>query len=102
MENTQKIDTLLCDELVTILKGSFGIAINLSDFFYFACADMLFLDTRDLYWVLPIYKKYEWDGLYASVSFIAKKMPLKPHINDKFTEAYAEIEKLNPKIHSEY
>jgi hypothetical protein len=95
-------NVLLCDELLAVLNGSFGVAINLSDFFNYACADMRLIDTKDLYWVLPMYKKYGWDGVYAAVSFIAKQMPIKPHINDKFKEAYAEIEKINPEVHSEY
>jgi hypothetical protein len=95
-------NVLLCDELLAVLNGSFGVAINLSDFFNYACADMMIIDTQDLYWVLPMYKKYGWDGVYAAVSFIAKQMPIKPNINDKFKEAYAEIEKINPEVHSEY
>jgi hypothetical protein len=105
--NTQQTESnntnvLLCDELLAVLNGSFGVAINLSDFFNYACADMMLIDTKDLYWVLPMYKKYGWDGVDAAVSFIAKQMPIKPRINDKFKEAYAEIEKINPEVHSEY
>ena len=101
-QNKISSNTLLCDELLAVLNGSFGVAINLSDFFNYACADMMLMDTQDLYWVLPMYKKYGWDGVYAAVSYIAKKMPIKPNINDKLKEAYAEIEKINPEVHSEY
>ena len=95
-------NVLLCDELLAVLNGSFGVAINLSDFFNSSCADMMLIDTQDLYWVLKMYKKYGWDGIYAAVSFIAKQLPIKPNINDKFKKAYAEIEKINPEVHSEY
>jgi len=101
-EQNNNANVLLCDELLAVLNGSFGVAINLSDFFNYSCADMMLIDTQDLYWVLPMYKKYGWDGIYAAVSFIAKQMPIKPNINDKFKEAYAEIEKINPEVHSEY
>jgi len=29
-------------------------------------------------------------------------MPIKPHITKEFEEAYAEIGKINPTVHSEY
>ena len=99
-EQSNNANVLLCDELLAVLNGSFGVAINLSDFFNYACADMMLIDTQDLYWVLPMYKKYGWGGVYAAVSFIAKQMPIKPNINDKFKEAYAEIEKINTEVHS--
>lgn len=99
---TNSENSLLCDELIALLNGSFGIAINLSDFFNYACADMILIHTKDLYWVLPMYKKHGWVGVYAAVSFIAKKMPIKPYITAEFKEAYSEIEKINPEVHSEY
>jgi hypothetical protein len=92
--------SLLCDELTSVLNDSLGIAINLNDFFHIATSEMMLLDTQDLYWILPLYKKYGWDGIYAAASFIAKEMPLTPHRNNIFLEAYAEIEKINPEIHS--
>ena len=95
-------NTMLCEDLRAILKGSFGIAMNANDFFDYACADVVLIDARDLEWVIPIYKKYSWKGIDACMSYIAKQMPIKPHITKEFEEAYAEIEKLNPKVHSEY
>lgn len=95
-------NTVLCDDLRGLIKGSFGIAMNANDFFNYACADMVLIDAQDLEWVLPIYKKYSWKGVDACMAFIAKKMPIKPRITKEFEEAYAEIEKINPKVHSEY
>lgn len=95
-------NVLLCDDLRGLIKGSFGIAMNANDFFNYACADMVLIDAQDLEWVLPIYKKYSWKGVDACMAFIAKQMPIKPHITKEFEEAYAEIEKINPKVNSEY
>lgn len=97
-----KLSELLVPELIHILNESFGIAINLSDFFHYACADMILIDTQDLPWVLPMYKKYGWDGIYACVAFIAKKEPIKEAQNDKFKLALDEINTLKPEVHSEY
>ena len=41
---------------------------------------------------------YGWKGIDACMAFIAKQMPIKPHITKEFEEAYAEIEKINPHI----
>lgn len=90
------------DDLRKLIDGSFGIAANANDFFNFACAQMVLIYSEDLDWVIPIFKKYSWKGLDACMAYIAKQMPLKSHITKEFEEAYAEIEKLNPKVHSEY
>ena len=73
-----------------------------NDFFNIACSDMVLVYSEDLDWVLPIFKKYSWSGLDACMAYIAKQMPLNVYIKKEFEEAYAEIEKLNPKVHSEY
>ena len=90
------------DDLISIIKGSFGIAMNANDFFDYACAESVTIDAKDLEWVLPIYKKYSWRGIDACMAYIAKRMPIKPHITKEFEEAYEEIKKMNPKVHSEY
>ena len=94
---------LLCDEFISILEdgnGTFGIVINLSDFFD-TCADSIMIDVQDFIWILPFYKKYDWDGIYAAVSFIVKQLPMKNQMNQKFNDAYKEIELLNPMINTE-
>ena len=85
-----------------LIKGSFGIALNANDFFAYACADMVILDERDLVWVLPIFQKYSWTGIYACMAYIAKQMPIKPYITEKFESVYKELELLNPEVFSEY
>lgn len=101
MEN-QEDKSLLYDELIALLNGSFGIACNANDFFDYACADSVLIDALDLKWVLPIYKKYPRAGLNACMSYIAKQKPINPYITKEFEEAYAEIETLNPDVQSEY
>jgi hypothetical protein len=99
-EQNNNTDAQLCDDLRGLINGSFGIAMNANDFFNYACADMVFINANDLEWVLPIYKKYSWAGVDACIAYIAKHMPIKPHITKEFEEAYAEIEKINPKVYS--
>lgn len=101
-EENKKPNELLCDDLISLLNGSFGIACNANDFFNYACADCVMIDALDLKWVLPIYKKYPRAGLNACMSYIAKQKPIKPYITKEFEEAYAEIERLNPDVQSEY
>lgn len=93
-------NNVLCDDLHGLIKGSFGIAMNANDFFNYASPDMVLIDAQDLEWVLPIYKKYSWKGVDACMAYIAKKMPIKPHITKEFEEAYAEIKKMKPEVHS--
>lgn len=102
MGNIKEIVKEFDKELLEILAGSFGISINLSDFFYYATADMILIDYKDLVWILPIYKKYGWEGIYASASHIAKLTPIKEAITPEFERALKEIQLLDPKIYSEY
>lgn len=81
---------------------SFGIALNANDFFSYASADMVLLDVQDLVWVIPMYKRYNLCGLNACMAYIAKRMPIEPHISYQFKVAYVELEKLNPEVHSDY
>ncbi len=90
------------DTLTKFVRGSWGIVLNANDFFGFACADAVTVHPLDLEWVLPMYEKYDQVGIDACMSYIAKQKPIQPWITDKFNEAYAEIEKLNPKVWSEY
>ena len=93
---------MLCDDLRGLVNGSFGIAVNANDFFNYACADIVIIDALDLEWVLPIFAKYKWKGIDACMAYIAKQMPIKTRITKEFEEAYAEIEKINPTVHTEY
>lgn len=88
--------------LKDLINGSFGIEMNANDFFNYACADMVLIDPADLEWVLPIYKKYGWSGIDACMAYIAKRMPIKPHVTKEFEEAYEEIKNINPEVYSEY
>lgn len=90
------------DDLRGLIMGSVGIAMNANDLFKYASADMVLIDAQDLEWVLPIYKKYSWKGVDACMAYIAKQMPTRYPLTKDFEEAYAEIEKINPKVHSEY
>lgn len=90
------------EDLRKLINGSFGIMMNANDFFAYACADAVTIDPKDLEWVMPIFQKYSWTGIDACMAYIVKHMPIKPHITKEFEEAYAEIVKLNPQVHSEY
>lgn len=89
------------DNLVKLIQNSFGIALNANDFFNVACTNMILLDADDLVWVMPIFDKYGFTGIKACMAYIAQQMPIEPHITDEFKKAYAELELLNPEVHSE-
>jgi hypothetical protein len=89
------------DALKTILNYSHSITLNANDFFGYACADAIDLDICDLFWVIPIVQKYGYDGIAASMYYIRKCKPIEPIINEKFEQAYKEIEELKPKVFSE-
>ena len=84
-----------------ICEYSFWIALNANDFFGYACADCVKIDSDDLEWIIPFVKKYERDGINAVLAYIRQAKPLKPYITPEFELAYKEIEELNPEVYSE-
>jgi NADH:ubiquinone oxidoreductase subunit E len=87
--------------LKLIFDYSFWVALNANDFFNYACADCVKLDSEDLEWIVPIVEKYGKDGIHAVMSYIREAQPLKPYVTDKFKQALKELELLNPTIYSE-
>ena len=85
-----------------LLKYAFAVTLNANDFFGFACADAVEMDTADFSWALPIIVKYKDDGVNAVMSYIAKCKPLEEYQTPEFKQAAEEITKLNPKVYSEY
>jgi hypothetical protein len=83
-----------------LLKHSFFIALFANDFFGYACADAVELDTCDLSWVIPIVKKYGADGINACMHYIRQQLPLQEYLTEEEHKAYKEIEELNPKVFS--
>lgn len=98
----ENIEHTFCNNLLLLLKGSFGIACNANDFFNYASTDMVIIDPKYFEWVLLIFKKYKWDGLNACMVFISKRQPIQSIITENYNNAFTEIEKLNPKIYSTY
>lgn len=45
-------------EIMDMVKGSFGIALNANDFFNYACADSVQIEYDDFHWAMPIIRKY--------------------------------------------
>lgn len=87
--------------LEKLIKDSHGICLNASDFFNYSCADMIILTYEDLAWALPIFEKYDQDGINACMCYIRGLPPIKEHINEIFDHAFDEIVKLNPQVTSE-
>ena len=89
--------------LISIQKvNAAAIACNANDLFGDGRADTVIIEPKDLEWVLPIYIKYNGEGLDACMAYIAKQMPIDSDITKNFKEAYAEIEIINPKVYSFY
>ena len=89
------------DAYKLLLDSAHMILLNANDFFGYACADAVELDTSDLNWVIPIVQKYGDDGIAATMSYIRKCKPIEPRIDEKFEQAYKEIKELKPKVWSE-
>ena len=88
------------DTLCSMLTGSFGILLNANDFFNYATAECVTIDSLDLHWILPIYKQFGEDGLNACMSYIDGRKPIIQWQNDKFNLAYKELERIKPKVES--
>ena len=85
-----------------LLKNTEGVYINANDFFSYACADIVFIDIKDLEWVIPFCNENKKEGINAVMSFIAKKMPIKPNQNELFFSTLEKLKELNPTVHSNY
>jgi hypothetical protein len=84
-----------------LVLGSFGVMLFANDTFAYACADSQLLVDDDYEWALPIIFKYGHPGEIAVMAWIRKYPPIPPHRSKAYQAAYAEIELLNPKTHSE-
>jgi len=89
-------------EVIDTVKDSLGIALNANDFFAYACADMVLLEYGDFHWAMPILRKYGYEGEKAIMSKIADRLPIKPHITDKFKRALDEINSQKVEVVSEW
>jgi hypothetical protein len=101
-EQHNNLNILLSNDLIRLLNESLGIACNANDLFGDGRADTVIIDPKDLEWVLPIYIKYNGEGLDACMAYIAKQIPIDSDITKSFKEAYAKIEIINPKVYSFY
>lgn len=79
-----------------------SLNLDCSDFFIPATCAHITVDFEDLHWIMPIVKKYGYDGVNAVKSFIAQQSPMLVYVNDKFEAALKELKDLNPYIYSYY
>ena len=84
-----------------LTEGSFGLILNASDTFYYACAQSVNCYPEDLLWVVPIFAKYGWDGETACMAYILGECPIPPLRTKKYWDALLEIIALAPEVHSE-
>jgi len=59
-------------------------SLNANDFFGYACADAVELDTVDLSWVIPIVKKYGVEGVEACMSYIRQCFSVREIRTERF------------------
>jgi hypothetical protein len=84
-----------------LLQDAFTITLNANDFFEYATADGVNLETDDLPWVLPIVQEYGQDGINAVLAYIRKQEPLAYWINLKYETAMNKLKLQAPEVHSE-
>jgi hypothetical protein len=83
-----------------LLDNSFALCLNASDYFDYSESDSVMLYPEDFHWALPIIEKYEHDGVNAVMSYIRSRMPVIEWRTERFSDAFREIELLNPKVES--
>jgi len=86
--------------LNTLLDNSLSLCLNASDFFAYSEADCVMLYPEDFHWALPIIEKYENEGVNAVMSYIRKQMPVNEWRTEGFSDAYRDLEALNPEVFS--
>jgi hypothetical protein len=82
-----------------ILENTLTFTVSCNDFFNYASADIIEIDTLNLEWIIPIVEKFGDDGMDACISYIRKQKPIPHFLTEKFNNAYKSIEKLEPKIY---
>jgi hypothetical protein len=98
MGTTTHIST---DTYAQLLRNAFSLTLNASDFFHYATADAVVLDTDDLPWVLPVIEKYGQDGIHAVMAHIRQKEPIKRWLSVEYEMALNMIKINNPDVQSE-
>lgn len=74
--------------IVNYNEKQIELHINVSDTFYYACADSESITLEDLPSVAKLYNEYGWEGLVAWVAKKRNTLPLECYQNEKFKEAY--------------
>lgn len=59
-----------------LLEMSFGVEINLNDFFYFACADSFILNEEWYGLANHLFNKFGYDGIYGLVCWLKGHLPM--------------------------
>lgn len=70
-----------------LFENSHGMALNMNDTFYYACADFASIDTDELEDLEPVIDKY---GYEAVIAFEAIKRGHDPQIPDVVTKEFKE------------
>ena len=90
------------NDLEKFIECFFELNINLNDVFHFAGGDSYSIASYNLAYILPIYRKYEFDALVAYVAIARGYDPDIPqHITTNFKKAKKEIELIQDKFYYE-
>jgi len=80
---------------------SLEVTLNASDFFMFACADAVKLDSEDYEWALPVIEKHGALGVDAVMCMVRGCLPIKPRQSPELLALYQELLDLNIEVASE-
>ena len=84
-----------------ILNGTFTLDMNANDFFYYACAQSVPIESHDVEWMIPIVMRFSASGLNACIAYVANREPIKPWRTPEFEEAILMLKQLKPIVHSD-
>lgn len=105
IRKTTKESLLASKVYKRIIDESFHVSLNCNDFFAFACAWALDVYPEDIEWMsnFASSKPAEdfWPATNACMAYIANREPIKPHINEKFTEYIEELKSSNQQVFSD-
>lgn len=92
---------------VYIINDAFSVNVNCNDFFAYACAWSLELDSSDIKWIAEFISKVDHESEIsvahnACLAYIANREPIKPWVNESFLKYIEMLKELDPVVYSDF
>jgi hypothetical protein len=86
-----------------IIESSFSIDLNANDFFEYACAQVVSVNTSDIEeWIVPFVEEWGEVGTDVVLSYIQNQKPIPPYETERFKEAMEALMQKNPNVYSDW